>query len=242
MKVTAEQIHAYVDGELTPEEAGQVEAALAADAACRAEAESARLVKDCLTAKCAAHDCRVTWQKSMDRLNELDKARTTETFIGRYSWAFAAAVLAFIILAAGVNRMSGRTDLEQASMASLFSGLNVMEGAERDPLGKIRGAFGGIDCDIRPEALDIQEIAYGQVAGRRAVRMAARDSRGPIVLVMVEGVERFEGFASAGRDLALGKMNGVNGVAWTDGPVGIAAFANREPERLLALAQAIRGR
>ena len=79
-------IHAYADRELAPEEMARLEKEIAASPDATRELDAIHGLKNCLQTKVEQADCARLWTGCIGRLNELDKVKKAEYFVGK--WAF----------------------------------------------------------------------------------------------------------------------------------------------------------
>lgn len=239
MKAKLEDIHSLASGELKGEEAAQLRAAIKDCPASQAELKWAESVRQCLHDKAVQHECPECFARAKDQIRAIEARTQTESFVGRFSWAFVAAVVVFIFAGVMVNRITGRSQLGQASMASLFTGLQVAPGAESQPDLTLERVLGRVPCDLnggfRPA-----EIAYGSISGHQSVRVRGEDASGPIVLLLVRGVESVAGFDESRGDYALGQVNGANAVSWKVADLTIILVGERTADGLLSAAESIR--
>ena len=72
------ELHAYADGQLDKADRDRVARQLETDAASKAELDSIVALKQFVSAKCEAVECKEEWRKCVGRLNELDKSKRAE--------------------------------------------------------------------------------------------------------------------------------------------------------------------
>lgn len=239
MKAKLEDIHSLASGELKGDEAAQLREVIKDCPASQAELKWAESVRQCLHDKGVRHESPECLARAKEQIRAIEARTQTESFVGRFSWAFVAAVVVFIFAGVMVNRITGRSQLGQASMASLFTGLQVAPGAESQPDLTLERVLGRVPCDLnggfRPA-----EIAYGAISGHQSVRVRGADSDGPLVLLVVRGVETVAGFESARDDYSQGQVNGANAVSWKVADLTIILVGERSTDGLLSSAESIR--
>jgi len=239
MKATLEEIHSLASGELKGAEAARIREAIKDCSESQAELKWAEAVRQCLKEKGAMHEAPECLARAKDQIRAIDARTKTESFVGRFSWAFVAAVFVFIFAGVMVSRITGRSELGQASMASLFTGLQVAPGAETQPDLTLERLFGRVPFNLfsgfRPA-----EVAYGSISGHSCVRVSGADSSGQLVVFAVKGVESVGGFEPAGKEYSVGLVNGAQAVSWQAGDVTIILVGERSAESLIAAAEDFR--
>lgn len=237
--MTLEEIHSLASGEVKGAEAAQLREALKDCPESQAELKWAEAVRQCLREKGAKHEAPDCLARAKEQVRAIEAQTQTESFVGRFSWAFVAAVFVFIFAGVMVSRITGRSELGQASMASLFTGLQVAPGAEAQPDLTLERLFGRVPFNLvsgfRPA-----EVAYGSIAGHSSVRVSGRDSSGPLVLLAVKGVDSVVGFEQRAGDYSLGQVNDAQAVSWQAGDVTIILVGDRSADSLVTAAEDFR--
>lgn len=234
-------IHGLVDGELSSAERRQAMELIQNDSEARIEYEWASALKSCVQCKCGAQANPEGLSRALEQVRAIEKTKSAEVFVGRWAWALCAAVVCFICLAAVVNRISGGTELQQTNVASLFSGLRVLSGAEQNTAETVRQTFGSVP--IRPDLIAVRQVAYGVVDGRRALRIRAEDREGQLVLVVIQGVSTVQGMSPiAGSDYSSGVIQGATSVFWSQDGLGFLVLGARDGRSLIGAAETLRGR
>ncbi len=239
MKLTLEEIHSLASGEVKGATAAQLREAAKNCPESQAELKWAEAVRQCLREKSLKHEAPDCLARAKDQIRAIDAQTQTESFVGRFSWAFVAAVFVFIFAGVMVSRITGRSELGQASMASLFTGLQVAPGAEAQPDLTLERVFGRVPFNLVSGFRPV-EVAFGSISGHSSVRVSGRDSSGPLVLLAVRGVESVVGFERIGREYSLGQVNGAQAVSWRAGDVTIILVGERSAESLVTAAEDFR--
>ncbi len=239
MKATREDIHSLASGELKGSEAAELKEAIKDCHTSQCELKWAEAVRQCLHDKALSHDSPECLKKAKEQIRAIDARSETESFVGRFSWAFVAAAAVFILAGVTVNRMTGRSELGQATMASLFTGLQIAPGAENQPDLTLERAFGRVPCDLTG-GFRAKEAANGAIGGYRTVRFRGDDADGPLTLLVIEGADRLAGFARSGSDYTSGQVNGGQGVSWKVDNLTIVLVGDRSQEELMKAAELLR--
>lgn len=239
MKATREDIHSLASGELKGKEAAELKEAIKHCHTSQCELKWAESVRNCLHEKALRHDAPECLNRAKEQIRAIDSRSQTESFVGLFSWAFVGAVAVMIIGGVTVNRMTGRSELGQATMASFFTGLQVSPGAENQPDLTLERVFGQVPCNLsggfRP-----REVANGAIGGYRTVRFRGADAYGPLTLLVIEGADSLAGFASSGKDYAAGQVNGGLGVSWKVDDLTIVLVGDRPQDDLVKAAELLR--
>jgi anti-sigma factor RsiW len=238
-----EDINALLDGELTGEEKSRVLNHIQSDPQAQNEFLWGRTVKDCLRDKCPKHENPALFAVCMVRVQEIEKTRRTEAFVGRYAWAACVVVVATVFVGAAASRLGGPAELNKTNMASLFGGgLVAVPGAEANPQQVVEKAMGPLGCEVRPQGMAVREVAQGNIDGRKASRIRLVDGDGQLVLFVIQDVGGFAGQASLGNGYGKGVINGANAVSWSQDRMGYLLIGARPPESLATLADSLRAR
>lgn len=237
--MTLEEIHSLASGDVKGAEAAQLREAIKDCPDSQAELKWAESVRQCLKEKGVKHEAPDCLARAKGQIRAIDAQTQTESFVGRFSWAFVAAVFVFIFAGVMVSRITGRSELGQSSMASLFTGLQVAPGAENQPDLTLERLFGRVPFNLVSGFRPV-EVAYGAISGHSSVRVTGRDSSGPLVLLAVRGVDSVGGFEPAGREYSLGMVNGAQAVSWQAGDVTIILVGERSAESLIIAAEDFR--
>jgi anti-sigma factor RsiW len=238
------ELHAYADGELTPEEAAALQTRLQTSPEAQAHLDAILALKRALREKVAAVDCRAEWRGCVGRLNELDRTRRVERFVGRYAWAVCGVFL-ITILAGGLTNRTGRSD--SVSMSDISRIVTTLAPRRTPPaLDAARERWldellGQARQSVDPQRMQILGYADGHLDGRRVTTFSIRDANGDFALLVMPGVLNLEGTAALPQDqvFKLGHLQGLNCVAWTDGNNTLAVVADRTYEELVQVATSL---
>ncbi len=238
-------LHALADGELEKAEAAQLREALKKDPASQAEFESILNFKDVLREKPLRYESEECWRSCVKRLNELDRTKRVESFVGRYSWAMCALVFALILGGRyAVKDVRG----DSARMADLDRVFPVrgngaapadpdLQRAYKDILDRANGAVDG-------KGLSRVGSSTGTFQGIPAARFILRDSQGPLVLFVIHDLVNFEDVAEdptrpgmyTGVIRAIGAPIVSNCAIWHNRDFTMVLAGNRSPQDLESVA------
>lgn len=239
MSEKTELAHALADGELQGEELAEAHAAVANDADAAAEHQWASFCKSTIRDKLAPIDNPELWQACRKRLDEIDRARTVNVFVGRYAWALCLIFFAGIFSAAMLNRMGGSRQLPASHVASLINGLTPMPMNGNSAEVANPGKTGSILRKVS-ESVPVRKIEIGTVDGRDAAHMLVRDRTGDLHLYVVTETNSIEGIQIRDGVFLCGVINDSRVVTWTDSGSLLLLMGKRDRASLLDIAQQIR--
>lgn len=234
-------LHAYVDGELSEEAAAAIRGRIESDPAAAAEVAAIRKLKE-LSSQCAGTvSCEETWKCCTGRLDELDRVKRTERFVGRYAWGLCAVVLFALIGAGMFNRAREGGAIYAADVASIASSATGEATlASPDGLtGWLTGLFGRAPVQEPPSQLRVLSMARANADGRAVARVELADAKGPVVLLIVDGATDVRGLAPADSIFQHGRMDCVNCVSWTSDRAAMILAGDRPYEALEEIARQI---
>jgi anti-sigma factor RsiW len=90
-------LHALADGELDKGEAKLLREALRDDPQAQAEYEVILNFKEMVVQQSVRHEAEDCWKACQVRMNEIDRSRRVESFVGRYAWAMCAVFFVLIL-------------------------------------------------------------------------------------------------------------------------------------------------
>lgn len=235
-----EKVHAHADGELEQADRADVERLLASDPKAAAEHQWAVYLRQTLRTKHVKPDHEDAWRKGVERLNAIDALQgdsRVESFVGRFSWGFAATLLAVIVIAGVMNRGNGNISDQQ--LAGLFTA-----GTEDRPVAGaddadtiVRTEVGATLPQIEP-AIQITRVGKGEVAGEMFLKFELLDNSGPFQLFMFQGANGFESLEPiSGRpEFMGGTVNGQSCVAWSGEGATYVLVAHRSIDEVVSMA------
>ncbi len=233
-------LHAYVDNQLTPEERASVKETVASSPEAQAEVAAVLNLKQLIADRAEKHTCEVTWKRCQSRLNEMDKARRTEYFVGRYAWAICGAFLGMILIGGQMNRNAGGLGTSDvARYASLLDTRPTNSSTDSPALKRFR------DTVLSPsgQGVDFSQpqfrAGYEFVDNGRLVQvLKLADANGMLTLFRVPGQKIGEGLdAIPGTRFHAGMVGKVNCVAWEQGGALLLMAGPRTYDELKAAAE-----
>jgi hypothetical protein len=235
-----EKVHAHADGELSGAEKGEVDALLARDPQAAAEHQWAVYLKGLLFAKHVKPNCTDAWNGGVARLDAIDALQGSskvESFVGRFSWGFAAALFAVILFAGFLNRGAGHVSDQQ--LAGIFMSTtddrSVNGAAEAESY--VRRGIGAPLPAIAP-VVQVTKVGRGRSDGREFYTVSLRDNSGDFELYIFQGADEFESLEPIpGRnEFTGGRVNDHSCVAWAMGNITYMLVAPRTIDEVVAMA------
>jgi hypothetical protein len=239
-----EKIHAHADGELDQEESAEVDALLAQEPSAASEHQWAVYLKETLKTRHVKPDHQAAWRACLARLDAIDAlagSGKVDSFVGRFSWGFAAALFAIILFAGFLNR--GGSSISEQQLAGLFmasTNNRVVQGAdEADDFARTEV---GLSLPEIGPVYRVTQVGKGQIQSRNFLRADLVDNTGTFRLFIVQGPDSLEGLEPIpGRgEFSGGTVNGQSCVAWSDSNVTYVLVAPRTTDEVVSMADGIR--
>jgi anti-sigma factor RsiW len=241
-------IQAYADGELSPEDRARVEREIAASESATAELVRIRALKSFLAEKSEAVDGDDVWTRCVSRLDELDRSRRVEGFVGRYAWGLCGLFF-LVILAGGVFNRANQQSVRTGDVASYVAGLGPSSsgGVIDDKMLQVKRGLNSLLKNLQQAQASDQIILTGQREGisrdgRRVVAFDMRDSRGVMSLLVIPGVTTIDAMSETDATGAFGAgmIGQSNYVCWVDGGYALVLIGDRSPQELQTIGERIR--
>ncbi|CAN5430017.1 hypothetical protein BH11ARM1_BH11ARM1_17760 [soil metagenome] len=234
------ELHAYADGQLSKQDEGRVRASLKQDAAAQAELDSILSLKKALHSVDAV-ECSAAWAKCVGRLDELDKANRTESFVGRYAWALCGVFFLCILGGGMFNRMSPGSQMQAADVARAAASLTPAAGPRSQEPAEVAhfldDLVGKASKSLTPDRLQVVNGATGEVDGHRVSKLGLHDADGDLCLIIINDVLDLSNLKQASDpNFRVGSLQGMNSVAWTENNVTMILAGNRPFDALVSAA------
>lgn len=235
------ELHAFVDGELDAETRRSVERAMTEDDQIRREVHAIQMLKETLSREALKIDCPDTWKSSVRRLDEIDKARRIESFVGRYSWALCGIVALALIGGGLLSERPGKREAGSASFAQAVAGFSAPGQSKAIPNGLQDQALQAVLNEARiamARGPIVQEEGVFSCRHGQFARFALVDGIGsmrlaifprPIAFGPLEAVPARPGYATA-------TANGVNWVVWNAHGATLLLYGSPSHDHLLDVA------
>lgn len=233
------KIHAMVDGEVTAEESAELNALISKCEKSTAELQAIKNVKS-LLARTEPVNCEDTWNACVKRLNAIDKAHRIEYVVGRYAWGMCGVIVAAIAIGGYLNRGTVN-GLRTGDVPRMVSGLVPFSSFNGD---SPQAARQWLDANVESLPMSGQQLQLvrGIVGrapdGHRVARLTLRDGGGDMALIVIFGVNQFDGLNSDGQ-FRLGMIEDAHCVSWRKDGNAMLLVGDRSAEELQAVASHI---
>jgi hypothetical protein len=237
-------LHALADGELEKAEAQRLRHEVEGDTQAAAQLRSIESLKLLLKEKTQQPECGKEWRTCVGRLNELDKARRVEGFVGRYAWALCSMFFIAIVTGGLLGRSGGDRTVQTADLGRLASTL-VPARAPHNAAPSEMDRW--VDYHLRrarlsmdPSRLQVMAVAQGEMDGQRVVRLTLRDPSGDLALLVLPKPLSTAGLQPIrGTGYYAGSVDSLNLVAWGADERSFVLLSARRHESLQAIAERI---
>lgn len=236
-------LNAYIDGELNESERKVVEKAIAESDTLRKEVQSMRDLKAFMSREIKPIDSPAAWKASMKRLDEIDRSRRVETFVGRYAWALCAGVAALLIGGSFLSDRAGSRAAEKGAFARNVASLQgtPSAGGTKQADAKLKNTMENARRALQGMPVLDEKINWAPVG--QIATFWLRDAEGDMKLEMVTGPMAPQGLTpiKTAPGYFEGSMNGINYVVWLSGnatePTTFMLSGQRDVEKLLVIAK-----
>ena len=241
-----QKINSLIDNEVSSAERAELESEISSSPELQSHFESAKAVKNVVSKHCAPIGCEATWGACLSRLDEIDKAKRVNGFVGKYAWAICSVFFLVILGAATFNRMTGYKRIRSGDIAQMVSGLAPISVPSRSNSSEMTKWFAdqlsGSQVPIQPLALEVTRAARGKVNGHPILCLDMKDGSGPVCLAIVKDAHEVEGTSqvSSSPKYFYGRSGNMNFVTWTEGDYSLLLLSDRPVRNLLPIADAFR--
>jgi anti-sigma factor RsiW len=237
------RLHALADGEVTPAERAEIEAQLATCERSSQEYQAIVKFKRSLSGRSVDADTTELWKHCVRRLDDMDRAKTAESFVTRYAWALCS-VFFLVILAGGILNRSNpdtvRTGDVARYVASLVPVPNLAPTSPNSARAFVEDAVGEPAVQLSLDRVVVTGAAQANIEGRRVVSLRLRDEMGDVALVVIPNAKHVEGTErKSDGGFAEGQIEGMNCVLWNDCGAMMMLVADRSTGELQLLASRI---
>lgn len=217
--IDLKDIHALADGELSASEAEAIRAKLATSPRSTTEYHTILAIKSVLISRADAYTSEETWARSVRRLDEIDKTKTIEGFVGRYAWGLVGSFALFIAVGGYWTRSHHSSVISSSDATHLSAGMIHIPGMRTMANVKtwLSQKFGfGDHSALDDGKLTVTNALEGSVNGLPAARLTLKDNEGTADLLIVRGAQAVDGVRPLmDREFSGGRVDGQNVVTWT---------------------------
>jgi len=191
-------LHALVDDQLSPEQRARVQQGLKTSESAQIEFLAVRRIKTLVQEKCVQTHCEEVWRMCCKRLDEIDRTKRVEGFVGRYAWAICSIFICLIFGAAWLNRMGGG-GLNASDVAKAASTLAPISAPRsQNPNVKRQWLQQNLDREmpVQPDMISVVGGAAGYLDdGRKICRADLQDREGVLRLDVIQAADHLDGGA-----------------------------------------------
>lgn len=238
------QIHGLVDGELCPEEKAIAEERLKTCVKSQAEYEAVQALKETLRSKCSVEDESEVWSKCKARLDEIDRVKRVEGFVGRYAWVLCCLFFFTILVGSSVSRTKGPR-IYSGDVVRASSGFTPLpqpsSQAANEQQRWVRGIFDGVE-PVKTRDLTLVGGAKGFLNGLPVTRLDLADNKGALALFVILGDKSLEEAGVSESHYVGISVPPSRGIAWSEHGRTFLLISERDTNSLIKSADAIRGR
>jgi len=237
------ELHAFADGELSPEREPVVKRLLVESLAAKTELDAIITVKTLLRERTTPVDSRESWKACAVRIHELERVRRVERVVStRLAWGLSGVFFVAILFAGAMHRGATSSNINSADLAFMMSSVNP----GHDSISKtnsqtdlsVAELMKMAQISIDPKRMDIRSRGYGELDGRPVNRFTLRDANGDMALLVVPDVMQLEGMGEMRPDhsFRMSHVGSMNCIGWTDGRNTLVLVGDRPYEDLATAA------
>ncbi len=234
-------IHAFADRELSPEEMARLQQEIQASPDAARELEAIQSLKVCLTTKLEPQRDASLWRDCVGRLNEIDRAKKAEQFVGKYAWAICGALFVAILGGGLLNHYRGPS-VGMGTIASEISSMTPMStlpASQPEQLRSWINAQTGQRSRIFIDPRKVIRAAYLDQPGGRTFRFRMNDAIGIVDVLLIPNVSSIDGVQEIGDGMSVGQASGLNCVTWQDGGGVVIVAGVQDPQQLREFARSL---
>lgn len=227
-------IHGFADRELAPEEMTRLEKEISSSPEATSELQAIASLKLCLQTKLEQPQAGELWKECVGRLDELDRVKKAETFVGKYAWALS--VMLFIVILGGglMNRYRG-SSVAVGNIAVLSGDMMSLGAPRTSQPEQLRSWISdqtGQQLRLKVDPSRVVALAYVDQPQGRIVRLTMRDTSGVLDLMVIPNVSSVDGVEPMGGGMFAGQVNGRNCVTWPDAGCAVLVIGDRSAVEL----------
>ncbi len=213
------ELHALADNELSEQEAAALKSRLEANSKAQAEYLEIMALKSALRSTAQTPECDQLWKACRGRLDEIDKTKRVEAFVGKYAWGICGVFFLAIAFGGILNRSINRT-VQPNDVAAYVAGLSPLSvprsQAELNPALK---QIMGETFANRPTEMTVTALGSNRQLGRRTEFMQLSDAFGSVAVVALFDVKEIGGLWDYEQDpnFKCAKIDGANAMFWNRG-------------------------
>lgn len=231
--------HALADGHLSEDEANAVKARLETCPQTKSEFETVRSLRETVKRSCNGNPNPELWERCRGRLDEIDRLKRTERFVGKYAWALCGLFFIAITCAGILNRLDPTRSMRSSEVASMFSSLSPFRTrlGPQDIPNVLNQEVGRAPVTVPAGEVRVIGMARRVIDGRPVVRFELEDRIGPISVLAIGKANKIEGLSDDQVAMHEWKAGSRNCVSWVDRDIIMVVASEREMPLVRDLAE-----
>lgn len=213
------EIHALADDELDSRDRKRVQERIKGCEKSQAELLAIRHLKSLVADKCTGPECEDSWKSCVKRLQEIDRTKQVESFVGRYAWGICAVFFCFILGGAYLNRLGGLKAGDVAKVSASLAPLSLPRSQDSDVTTQWLQTNLDKTMRVPLDSVKLVGAATGYLPdGRRIARADLQDGQGALDLYVVQQTDRLDDVEQMDghSQYSAGKFENKPCVAWSD--------------------------
>lgn len=212
-------LHALADGELSAEEKAQLFAKLESDPTAQAEYQQITSLKSALRSTAKTPECDELWKACQGRLDEIDKTKRVEAFVGKYAWGICGVFFMAIAIGGVINRSISRA-VQPNDVAGYMAGISLSTPPRTQNQAELNPALKQIVGEAfteRPATMLVTAVGSNNEPGQRTQFVRLSDAFGSVAVVALIDVKQVDGLwdYEKSSDFKCAKIDGANAMFWT---------------------------
>ncbi len=227
-------LHAYVDGELNPLERSDVQRQIELSPESGKEIEAIQRLKSLVQVRSEEVSTSKAWSDCVRRLDELDKARRVERFVGRFAPALCGVFFIAIVLGGLVSRHHEAGGGSSRNLTAMIGRMHFDKTETNTEKSEWLNNLIKVSKLSTPDHLEPRQVDECEIDGMIVRRVLMRDANGDLSVLMIPKKIEFEGFSSlpGHPGYRCGQSWGRNCIVRPDGDRTTVITAERPYEEL----------
>jgi hypothetical protein len=199
-------------------------------------------LKEVLQKHCKPIKNDAVWQEISQNLRQNSQKQKTESKLRMLSLTLAASFVVSVAMV-GINNLTKQQNTLNASeIPTIASSLAPMGQGGEGPSSQLKhwihGIFSNLHLQTNIDSLKVYSVDSGTLKGKRVVRFNLYDDKGPLKLIVVEGIQAIKGDGEIAQDsrFSYRELNHQNYVIGIKGSYAILLTGDRSKEDLKEIA------
>ncbi len=241
------ETHLLIDEEASPEQLQLIRDNLSKDPKAQQEYEFYAAMKAKLgtlqsNSSFDKADCDRHFKTAMGKVGRMPESQKAEKFVTKYAFAFAGALMFFIIGSGISSRQNVSRNLSSSDVSDVSTMTATSSSMSWNQLGDwFNSKLGKTPIDTSQQTWTITSAMEGSSKKGRFARVNFQDSKGTFWLLVMPNTPEIEGMRNCSTGLFKESMfNGVRCVCWTSNGSAFAVVGDRSTEELQSIAKLLR--